>query len=215
VEIYQNEEEQLEALKRWWKENGKAALTGVAMGILIIIAWHLWQDYRQDRQYQAAALYESLTQALNAKEESEKARAQALIERLRDDFSGTHYAHFATLFTAKQHTEQQDYTGARQTLERFFTEAPSELKDIARLRLARLSLASGEYEQGLQWLERSDPPPAPAFTSLIEELKGDLYLALDRVEEARTAYQTAQRQGSTSPLLSFKLDDVATPTQPE
>jgi predicted negative regulator of RcsB-dependent stress response len=74
-----------------------------------------------------------------------------------------------------------------------------------------LNLASGEYEQGLQLIAEVDPSTAQGFTAGYEELKGDLYVALERNGEARTAYQNALRQGAASPLIQFKLDDISVP----
>ncbi|WP_256360574.1 tetratricopeptide repeat protein [Methylomonas koyamae] len=42
-------------------------------------------------------------------------------------------------------------------------------------------------------------------------MQGDLYVALDRIDEARSAYQSAIRTGQATPLTQFKLDDVAAP----
>jgi hypothetical protein len=68
--------------------------------------------------------------------------------------------------------------------------------------------ATGDYEKGLQLLVEVDQSAVQAFAANYDELKGDLYVELERLGEARTAYQSALRAGARSPLLQFKLDDI-------
>ena len=84
-----------------------------------------------------------------------------------------------------------------------------ELRNLARIRLIRLLYSTGENEKGLQLIAEVDQSNAQGFVSSYDELKGDLYVALDRLGEARTAYQSALRSGSGSRLLQFKLDDIS------
>ena len=36
------EEEQLEAIKRWWKENGTSLIAGVAIAAAGVFGWNAW-----------------------------------------------------------------------------------------------------------------------------------------------------------------------------
>lgn len=53
--------------------------------------------------------------------------------------------------------------------------------------------------------------PSESFSASYEELKGDLYVALNRLGVARTAYQNALRAGQPSPLLQIKLENISAP----
>ena len=101
--------------------------------------------------------------------------------------------------------QQGDLAAARQSLEAV-TKSGGEIAQVARLGLIRILLAKGEYEQGLQMI--AEAKYSDGFSGAYDELKGDLYVALDRLGEARTAYQAALRSGHKSPLLQFKLDDI-------
>ena len=57
---YETEEEQLEALKKWWKENGRSILLGLLLGVLIIAGWRGWQAYQANRAESASTLYEQM-----------------------------------------------------------------------------------------------------------------------------------------------------------
>lgn len=43
------EEEQVEALKKWWKENGTAVIVGVVIGISAVVGFWKWREYRDAR----------------------------------------------------------------------------------------------------------------------------------------------------------------------
>ena len=205
MEIYETEEEQIEALKRWWKENGQATITGIIVGVAMILGWNFWQNYKRDQALQASALYEQL---LTAADEGKVESADKIADRIDDQYKGIAYSTYAELIKAKIKVQQNDLEGAKQVLEATVASADNELSHVARLRLIRILLAKGEYEQGLQLIAEVDPGSAAGFSGAYDELKGDLYVALDRSGEARTAYQAALRSGSQSPLLQFKIDDL-------
>lgn len=200
--IYETEEEQVDALKRWWKENGRSTITGVIVGIALIVGWNIWQDYKQNQALQASALY---AQLLNAQNEGNLESAEKIAERIQEQFGRTAYSDYAGLFRAKIKVQQGDLAAARQSLEAV-TKSGGEIAQVARLGLIRILLAKGEYEQGLQMI--AEAKYSDGFSGAYDELKGDLYVALDRLGEARTAYQAALRSGHKSPLLQFKLDDI-------
>lgn len=201
--IYDTEEEQVEALKRWWKENGRSTIIGVIAGIVIIVGWNIWQDYKQNQALQASALY---AQLLNAQNEGNWESAEKIAERIQDQFGRTSYSDYAGLFRAKIKVQEGDLAAAREVLEAVAKRGGDEVAQVARLGMVRLMLAKGEYEQGLQMI--AETKYSDGFSGAYDELKGDLYVALDRLGEARTAYQSALRGGHKSPLLQFKLDDI-------
>jgi predicted negative regulator of RcsB-dependent stress response len=208
VEIYDTEEEQLEALKRWWKENGTSTIVGLAIGIAVIVGWNLWQGHKKDRASQASALYGQL---LKAAETNQKDSVDKLAKRLEEQYPGTNYAAYAGLFEAKFKVQQGDIGGAKEILKKIVAGSDKELSHIAKIRLVKLMLASGEYEQGLQMVNDVDQATAAKFSDNYDELVGDLYIALDRLDEARTSYQKALKNGYQSPLLQLKIDDLTVP----
>ncbi len=209
MEIYETEEQQVEALKRWWKENGVSIIAGLIAALVLIGGWNFWKSYQQDQQNQASALYEQLLQDV---ERGKHEEVDTIARRLKDQYGSTAYASFAALMLAKSKVRQGDLEAAKSVLRQLVQDANSdELKNVARVRLVRLMLATAEYEQGLQLIAEVDPSAAEGFGGSYDELKGDLYVALGRLGEARTAYQSALRSGQRSPLLQFKLDDITAP----
>jgi len=204
--MYETEEEQVAALKDWWKANGASVISGVVMAVIIVGGWNFWKSYQQDKMQQASALYEKL---LKVESGESDASADALTEQLNIGYGSTAYSVYALLFQAKNKAEANDLTGAQALLQQAIASSDdAEVKHVARTRLVRLLLAQGEYEQGLQMIANVDQSALGGFEGIYEELKGDLYVAMARIGEARTAYQAALKAGVSSPLLQFKLDDL-------
>lgn len=210
MEIYDSEEEQVAALKRWWKENGTSVVTGAVIGIALIAGWNFWQSYSKDKSEQASALYSELLE--NIGDDSKKESIEKISNRISQQYGSTAYATFSALLLAKNKVDQGDLDSAKEILEKQMAESGSvELKNIARIRLIKLLHATNENEKGLQLIAEVDQASVQGFAASYDELKGDLYVALDRLGEARTAYQSALRAGKNSPLLQFKLDDISAP----
>ena len=208
MEIYETEEEQLEAFKRWWKENGQSTLIGLVMGIAIILGWNYWQDHKKVQAEQASALYSQLIQALAADKNDS---AEKLAERIQEQYPKTEYAAYSGLLLAKLKVQQGDVAKARTILTAIAAGSNRELSNIAKIRQVRLMLAQGEYEQGLQLINGIDPATSSSFSGNYDELVGDLYVALDRLDQARSSYQKALENGYKSPLLQLKIDDLTAP----
>jgi predicted negative regulator of RcsB-dependent stress response len=205
VEIYDTEEEQLDALKRWWKENGQSTIIGLGLGIAVILGWNYWQVHKKDQAEQASALYSQLIQAIVS---DKKDSAEKLAERIKEHYPKTEYAAYSGLLLAKLKVQQGDVAKAQTILKDIAAGSNNELSNIAKIRQVRLMLAGGQYEQGLQLINDVDPATSSSFSGNYDELVGDLYVALDRLDQARTSYQKAMENGYKSPLLQFKIDDL-------
>jgi len=212
VEIYDTEEEQLEALKRWWKENGQSAIIGLIVGIAIILGWNYWNEHKLDQANQASAVYDQLLKAVAA---DQKDSAEKLAERLQEQFKSTEYAAYSSLLQAKIKLEKGDMPAAKTILEKLAGVPNEEISNIAKIRLVRLMMAKGEFEPALQLINDIDPAKISNFSGNYDELVGDLYVALDRLDQARSSYQKAIENGYKSPLLQLKIDDLTAPEKVE
>ncbi len=205
MEIYDTEEEQLEAVKRWWKENGQATIIGSVMGIALILGWNYWQDHKKTQAAQASSLYSELLQATAS---NKLDSAEKLAERIQQQHPKTEYAAYSGLLLAKVKVQQGDLAKAESILATIASGSNKELSNIANIRHVRLMMANGQYEQGLQLINSIDPASSASYSGNYDELVGDLYVALDRLELARSSYQKALESGYRSPLLQLKMDDL-------
>jgi predicted negative regulator of RcsB-dependent stress response len=199
------EEERLEAVQKWWKDNGQSTIIGIVLGIVAILGWQYWQEYKHTQAEQASALY---AQLLKAVETNTKDKIDKLAEQIQTGYPKTDYALYSGLFQAALKVQQNDIPAAKQILSKIGDNSNKEISNIAKIRLVRLMLANKEYEQGLELINKIDPASSASFSSNYDELVGDLYVALNRLELARTSYQNALRNGSKSPLLQLKIDDL-------
>ncbi|MCQ8104769.1 tetratricopeptide repeat protein [Methylomonas sp. SURF-2] len=207
--IYDTEEEQVEQLKKWWEANNTSLIAGVFTAILLVTGWNFWQNHQLEQRSEASRLYQNL---LAAAAKNESASVEKLADQLAVEHGSQAYAHFAGLAKAKTKVDAGDLEAAKAILQQQVRNDSDEaLQHVARLRLIQLLLASGQYEEGLKLIAAVDPAKAEGFAASYDELEGDLYVALDRLDEARTAYQNAVRTGQATAFTQFKLDDIAAP----
>jgi len=204
MELYETEEQQVEALQKWWKENGTSALMGLGIGIAAILGWNYWQDYQKTQTGKASAVYDQLLKNVN---ENKTTEVDTVANKIKTEFGSTEYATYSVLMQAKTKVEAGDTQGAKELLQGLANQS-GDFSQLAKLRLVRLYLATGEYEKALQLIGQVDQKNIAGFEGNYDELVGDLYVALDRIDEARTSYEKAIREGYQSPLLQFKLDDL-------
>lgn len=206
MEVYANDEERLEALQRWWKENGTSIVAGILVGALAIAGWNLWQNNQRSVGLQASNVYQQL---LLANREQRSEAAIKLSERLIQQYPATVYGDFARLFLARLRVEAGDLAAARKTLEEAMTRLQDdELRLLARLRLAQVLLALGEQDAALTQLDGVPEDKTGKFQGAYAELRGDVLVARGQPEQARAAYEKARTQGEASPLLKLKLTDL-------
>jgi predicted negative regulator of RcsB-dependent stress response len=206
---YETDQERVEAIKKWWKENGKAVIVGVVLGIGILAGGRGWMDYQRGQAEQASVRYGEL---IAAAERNDTALAVAQGEHIIDQYGRTPYGALSGLVIARLKLEEGDAAAARAYLEQVMQSArQEELRQIARLRLGRLLLGEGDADGALALVAEAGGRAEP-FRAAYEELRGDALLAKGQVEEARSAYRnalallapTADRRA----LLQLKLDDL-------
>lgn len=202
-----SEEEQLEALQKWWKENGRAVVVGVVLGLGGVFGWQSWVAH-VDRRGEAASIeYQKLADTA-LREDHAGAVAQA--EVLVAEFPKTAYAALASLIAARSAFESDQVDEARRHLQWVIDNATrTGLRDVARLRLARIELDAAELDRAAAHLGAIE---APGLESLVEEVRGDLSMARGDADSARTAYTAALDARGNTPSgrtrVQMKLDDL-------
>lgn len=216
MEAYQTEDQQVESLKQWWAKHGRSTIVAVIAGLGIILGGRAWVDHKNSQSDAASMLYQAM---LTAMQDGKPDAALEQGARILGQYQSTPYATLAALASAKVKMDQGDLTTARTHLQWVLDHGkPQEMVNIARVRLARVLMDSGEAQQALTLLG-NDPPAG--FVGIYKELEGDLYRALGQIENARAAYRNALAaltpQARNRDELQMKLDDVGggtTPTEP-
>ena len=181
------EDQQLEELKKWWKENGSSIITGVVLGLAILFGVRAWFAWQERTAQQASAVYSIMLNDMQAGNvQSATDDAGVVIA----DFSRTPYATLAAMLLAKYRTEDNDLDAARAQLQWAVDQATSdELRHTARIRLARVLISQQDYPAALDLLEVAEADTGQG--GMISELRGDIYALRGEAQQAVDAYREA------------------------
>lgn len=200
---YQTDEEKVEAIKRWWKENGTSVIAGLAIGLGGVFGWQSWGSYK-DRVGAEAAL--AFNQLVAAVDRGDKASAGKQAELIRKDYDNS-YAVFAAMAEARVKLDEGDAERAISHLEWAAQNAgnPS-LKQLVQLNLARLLVNQGELDAA----EKLVTSEQGGFAGELAVIRGDIAFARgDRAAAAAAYTQAMTLEVSDRNLLQMKLDDLA------
>lgn len=213
MEVYRTEEEQLEQLKSWLRENGRTLIIAIVLVIAAVFGWRAWHQHQANQQERAAASYLSLLDAVGQIEQGEgggesmQATANTLADSLKVDHTGSGYAQLAALLKARLAVDAGDLAAAETELRWVLERKPvAELAALTRLRLARVLLAKGEADAALAQLQQ---PGAYAFA--YAHVRGDILLSKGDNAGAHAAYEESQQLGRAlqpafdDPVLELKL----------
>jgi len=201
------EQEQLENMKAWWRSYGSLVTWVLIIVLAAYAGWSGWQSYQRNQAGKAAHLYEEFEQAIAAQDKDKVLRVAADME---DKFSGTAYAQMAALGAAKIAYDASDRDHAKAQLQWVVDHGKDgAYKAIATVRLAGILLDEKAYDAGLKLLDGSFPE---AFAAIVDDRKGDLLAAQNKLAQARTAYQNAlnktEERDPARQLIQIKLDAI-------
>lgn len=212
METYRTEEEQVEAIRRWWDENGRSTIVAIVLALAAGFGWQAWKDYDRERTENASYVYQAMLQSLNDSAAGEKAfpEAKSLAEQLKNDYTSTTYAQFAALHLAKLAVGNNDLEEAKTQLLWVLSKAPakSDIAGVTQLRLARVLASSGETDQALDILAKGQEGDYAASYAIAQ---GDIYMQQDRLDDANRAYARANMSllqngvGGRVPTLDQKV----------
>ncbi|GEM78802.1 YfgM family protein [Vibrio superstes] len=203
MELYDSEEQQVEAIKDWWKENGKAVILGAVIGLGGLFGWRYYQDSVVSGQEAASDAYGKSIQALQAQGLDATEQVQTFI----NDNADREYAVLAALQLSQAQVAAAEYKEALAQLEW----AKANTKDdaivpVITLRVARVKAETGDIDGAIADLSAMQ---VAGWEGRVAELKGDLLLRNGDSEGALTAYSEAQQATDASQTIQFKLDDLA------
>ena len=203
----ESDEEQLERLREWWKENGRPVVIGLVVGLGGVFGWTSWQTHTERRAERASIEYQKVADSV-LREDHAGAAAQA--DTLIAEFPSSGYAPLAALLAARSELLAGRAGDAVSRLEWTVGNAEdAAIRDVARARLARLHLDAGRHDEAAGQLGAIE---GAGFDSIVEEVRGDLALARGDADAARTAYAAALADEALTPAgrrrLQMKLDDL-------
>ncbi len=207
MEGYETEEEQVDALKKWWAEYGKSILFGLIAGATLLSGWRYYDNYQHTQAATASVLF---NQMLSDLQKGLDDTAQGFGIRLKEEFQQTPYAALAAMAMARQAVDKEDYARAESNLVWAMEHAGQlPMVKVARLRLARVRLAQEQASEAMKLIKGEEYQGFEASYTILE---GDIYVAMKDVENARSAYQKAlampELNSVNRALVQMKLDNL-------
>ncbi|WP_394189225.1 YfgM family protein [Pseudoalteromonas atlantica] len=200
MDIYSTEEQQAEAIKRFFRENGVSLALGIVIGLGGLYGWKAYNQHQITTAESASDAYTTLVESGEV-----LGAADTFIAENKD----SNYSVLASFVAAKEAVEKGQLDVASEKLTWIMSNVDNaDLKATAITRLARVQVAQKQYDDALATLDKTQND---AYKAAVAEIKGDIYLAQGNAEQARVAYQTAADAGGleNNPLLQIKLDDLA------
>jgi len=205
VEVYTTENEQVDAVRRFFAENGKALAVGVVLGIAALGGWRYWQSHENTALTEASASYQQASSALA----DNKADGVAGLQKFAENNSNS-YGVFAALELAEHFVQAKDFTNAEKQL----TQASQLSKDdnlvsLVNYRLARVQLQENKLDDALKTL---DNVKGDGWMAMQQEVRGDVLLAKGDTKGARDAYSKgldSKPSQTLQTMLRMKLNNLS------
>lgn len=199
------EQEQLDAMKAWWKAHGNKVIAGVSLFVLAVAGFQFWTGYQHKQSRQAGVLFQSLVREF-AGGDARKIRAVA--GEIIDKYPRTPYAVDAALIAAKANYDSGDLKSAGNQLQWVIDHArDSQSRDLAQLHLSGVLLDEKKYDEALRLLNAKHDA---AFDSLYSDRRGDVLALQGKPKEARAAYRAAldrlPQDAAARSVIEIKLD---------
>jgi predicted negative regulator of RcsB-dependent stress response len=199
------DEEKAEELKQWWKDNGTSVVVGIALAIGGMFGWQQWQTHKKTQAEGGSRLFAQLS--------DKKTDHGKILKQIQSDYGSTPYSALAALTAAKDSCSQDniDKNTCIGQLQQASKSDQPEIADVARLRLARSYIAAKQLNDAEGIINAKFPA---AYASLVNEIKGDIYVAKNEINKAREAYDRAilSSKGQSLEFLKMKRDDLGQST---
>ncbi|MBT8122552.1 MAG: tetratricopeptide repeat protein [Gammaproteobacteria bacterium] len=182
----ETEDQQLEDLKKWWKENGSSIITGVVLGLAVLFGTRSWFTWQERTAQNASVIYSVMMREAQSGDASVASENAAT---LIADFSGTPYASIAALLLARYRIEDNELDAAKSQLQWVLdNESSDEIRTTASVRLARVLVSLADYDGALALLDEIE---ADGQQGLVSEVRGDIYTLRGDNQQAVDAYSEA------------------------
>ncbi|MBS1203369.1 MAG: hypothetical protein H6R25_268 [Proteobacteria bacterium] len=205
MEIYENENDQVDAIKRFFAENGKALAVGVVLGIGALMGWRYWNGHQADTARASSQAYENAISALQA----DKPESFTAAEKFAADNKNT-YGALASLELAQQYVEKNELDKAASQLQQGLAATSDEnLQSMINVRLARVQVQQKQQDAALKTL---DAVKGESWSAIVADLRGEALLSKGDKQGARTAWENGIKNNASpalSEMMQMKINNLS------
>jgi predicted negative regulator of RcsB-dependent stress response len=206
------EDEQLEAIKAWWKKNGSQLLTVILIGVLAFSGWRYWTNTKMVESTNASSLFEVLQGSMQQGQFGEVSR-EAL--KLIQEQPESPYALGAAMLYAKYSLEKgEDEEAIKHLTWVSETTEDAQVRHLALLRVARIQADKQlfvEAEKSLMALSQANLVNAEKAN--FDYISGLVALAQSKADVAQKSFQdvmaNADAEKNLLGLAQVQLDDLS------
>ncbi|BBP46485.1 membrane protein [Thiosulfatimonas sediminis] len=208
---YETEEEQIDAIKSWWKKNGTALLSAVLVVVLAFSGWRYWSNSEYVSKANASSTFEALQ--INAERGTfGEVSREAL--KLMQESPESPYAAAAALMYAKFELDNGKIDNAIEKFDWVVSNAKDiEIKAVAQLRLVRLYLDQKAFDKAQGTLDQLTKTKLSAGQQAnVDYAVGVLALLQQQSDAARVAFKAVTdnpaAEDTLRGLAQIQLDDL-------
>jgi predicted negative regulator of RcsB-dependent stress response len=200
MERYETEEQQVEAIKGFWKENGTAIIVGVGIGLAGLFGWQQYNDMVIEDKEAQSITFQSVLEGIDSEDGMLKAEA------FTKENSDSGYALLTSLVAAQKAVENKDFEAAKLHLNMAVSNSPNvAIADLAKIRLARVESQLGDTISALATL---DSVQSLSYIDQVQEVKGDIYVATKEFDKAKEAYDAVLAEQPQNRIVEMKLSNL-------
>ncbi|ACV27248.1 YfgM family protein [Kangiella koreensis] len=201
---YETEEQQVEAIKQFWKENGTSIVLGAVIGFGALFGWNYYQDHKESQSAQASMAY---SEVLSLSDAANSTAMVGKVDGLKTEHAASSYASLAVLTYAEQLVNDNKFVEATEQLKWVVDQSNDTFESIAQLRLARVQLQLEQYGEAIATVEAIDEQAYQANALLV---KAEALLAQGETEQAKSVLIEARdaEDGTVNPLLQMRLGQL-------
>ena len=193
MEIYENDNEQVDAVKRFFAENGKALVVGVVLGIGALVGWRYWNGHQVESSMASSLEYQTVTDAVRADQPATLSAAEKFAASTKNT-----YGALASLELAQKYADNNDLAKAAAQLQQGLANTTDEnLQALINARLARVQIQQKQSDAALKTL---DSIKGEGWVAIVADLRGEALLSKGDKQGARDAWSKGS-QTDASPAL--------------
>ena len=205
MEIYENENDQVDAIKRFFAENGKALAVGVILGVGALVGWRYWNSHQTESARSASLAYQTVVSSLSAG----KAEDLSAAEKFAADNKNT-YGALASMELAQQFVDQNQLEKAAAQLQQGLAATSDEnLNAVITLRLARVQIQLKQADTALKTLESVK---GEGWAAIVADLRGEALLSKGDKQGARSAWEAGVKSNASpalSEMMQMKINNLS------